>query len=133
MVKKVGMVAPMAVTLRASATESVGITHSPVKPLPKTCRASLLPRGVLRGPTREVGRVSSNRHGVIGTKVSWLFEEVEALTRPIPPPPSVIATAAPTAAQRVRNSVIPIPRFRLDLYLSQGRPTRADISLGCLR
>ena len=50
----------------------------------------------------DAGRVSINRHGVIGTN-DEAFTEPAADADNNPPAPTVTATAAPTAAHRDRN------------------------------
>jgi hypothetical protein len=101
-VRNVGRLASTAVTFRASPTASRGTVQLPVVPVPATVYVSFGPSGDDRGPTWNAGRVSKTRHGVMGTKTArWPLEIAPTLASP--PAPRVIATAAPTAAQRVRN------------------------------
>ena len=59
--------------------------------------------GVARVPTVVgAGRVSTRRHGVIEMKTGRSPDVTVARTTPIPPAPSVTATAAPIAAHLIR-------------------------------
>ena len=86
---------------------AAGIVQAPF--VPRTCllKVSELPKGVDLSPTRNTGRVSKSRQGVIDTnddaaESAWAYN-----TNP-PPAPSVTATAAPMAAQRERTNDEPM-------------------------
>ncbi|MCB0965336.1 MAG: hypothetical protein KDB37_00755 [Ilumatobacter sp.] len=98
-----------AVMLSSTAVASSGIDgHWPLVPRAETVRISRAPSGVVRPPTPYSGRVSISRHEATGVKIARSPPPFAASTRPIPPAPKVIATAAPTAAHRVRiSSIVP--------------------------
>ncbi len=90
-------VASTAVTLTARPAVPVGSVQSPVVPQPSKLRE-------LSAPMTS-GRVSASRHGSIGKNAATgpSPESPVAETNPKLPPPRVTATAAPTAAHRVRS------------------------------
>ena len=92
--------APVAVRFTSMAVTPLGIVQSPLVPNTSKVRVSAGPTGRRRGPFGSAGRVSTKRHGAIG--VTTDSTSSMARTRPIPPDPSVTATAAPIAAQRLR-------------------------------
>jgi hypothetical protein len=105
-VRKLLAVAFTIVTFK-TAPVAVGESASQFPKFPRafTVIASPLPSGVVRGGVSPVAgpeaRVSSNRHGVIGTKLE--AAPPDALTKVITPPaPMLTATAAPKAAHRAR-------------------------------
>ncbi len=93
-------VARVAVRFTSIAVTPLGIEQSPFVPNTSNVSVSAGPTGRRNGPFGSPGRVSTNRHGAIG--VTTDSTSSIARTRPIPPEPSVTATAAPTAAQRLR-------------------------------
>ena len=95
----------MLTTLSETPVAPDGIVQFPFVPHTGTTYVSLAPIGVDRVPTlMEPGRVSNNRHGVIGTNDD-AFAEPAADAVNNPPPPNNTATTAPTAAQRDRPNM----------------------------
>jgi hypothetical protein len=89
------------VTFDAIETAPDGIVQLPFDPWTANVVTSPGPSGVARAPTvAGAGRVSTSRHGVIGTSTGLGSELIVARTTPRPPAPNVTASAAPTAAQR---------------------------------
>ena len=103
-VRYVNSVASTVVTFSETPVAVSGIpTQSPGSPWTVTVTTSPGPNGDDFDPTVEVGRVSRIRHGETGTKADAPDGDV-ARTIPIPPAPDASATAAPTAAQRARET-----------------------------
>ena len=79
----------------------VGMVQFPLVPHTGVAIASVGARGVERVPTRFAARVSSSRHGVIGTNDDAPVEpDADAVSNP--PAPAITASVAPKAAHRDR-------------------------------
>ena len=96
-VRKLAAVGPMMETFIETPVAVLGMVQLPLVPQTVVVKVSLLPMGVARVPTLSVGgRVSSRRHGVIGTNDETVplpaADEVST-----PPAPSTSASVAPSA------------------------------------
>ena len=89
------------VTFMLTAVAFAGTVQLPFVPCTWIVYVSPPTSGVLRGPTTVSGRVSTMRQGVIDTNVLGLESAAIVIARP--PPPIETATAAPTAAYRLRH------------------------------
>lgn len=98
--KVCGAVAPTDVRLTSIAVTPLGSVQSPFMPNTSNVTVSAGPTGRRSGPFGSAGRVSTRRHGATG--VTTDATSLIALTKPMPPEPNVTATAAPTAAHRLR-------------------------------
>jgi hypothetical protein len=107
MVKKPSLVGAVIVTLASIARAPAGMVQLPFVPWTVNVAVSAGLRGVFRVPTVDgAGRVSTSRHGVIDTKIGRSPDDTVARTTPMPPAPSVTATAAPIAAHLIRPNPI---------------------------
>src|SRR3954470_8359185 len=108
----------MIATLIDTPVAPVGIVQLPLVPHTGTTNVSLAPTGVDRVPTLlGSGRVSNNRHGVIGTNEDAVGEPAaDAVNKP--PPPNSTTTTAPSAAQRDR----PLTRPNIGTLPSSASP-----------
>ena len=115
---------PVGLTATTSIDKPVapaGIVQSPSVPHTGVAYVSCGPSGVERDPTTSAGRVSSNRHGVIGTNDESPGEpDADALNSP--PAPTRMATTAPPAAHRERPSDPPRTRPNMTTIPSLAAP-----------
>ena len=80
-----------------TAVAVAGMTQLPLAPWTWTAYSCPALNAVLRGPTVLSARVSMIRHGLMGTKLLGVGD-APANVITSPPPPTVTAMAAPTAA-----------------------------------
>lgn len=90
----------IATTFMESPVAPDGMMQFPFCPHTTATKVSAEPTGLSRVPTAVAGRVSNNRHGVIGTNDDAVEPDADAERSP--PPPINVAITAPSAVKRKR-------------------------------